>query len=403
MTINATRIDSLKSRLTVALASDTRRRSAGKTSETKDRARAMAADIKAQAARDALDANDKAMEDSYRARFGRLNAISAKLSELHKIQGAIEVELGLAVSGEDLPDKYTERRAELATRRAALVTAMDASEHPRADEWRDANRYVIELKREQGKLFGQAIHPAYDLADNSRFMQSARYHGRSVGMVSADFGDVVSEAIAYCYMDASADRAAGIDPTSTTIVRSSRVNGKRVEGDIELPTIGGMYRNIKRAHRDFIAMFRQGIKQGKVAEYSLEDMAARGIEVGEYAARRGYVMVDPADIVEESMMAVGELVTDERIAFARELAREERERQARSQARTAATESAGITEVDKTLIELLIEGVTIGEIAKEMGVTDAAITSRLLALPVSASGLYAFRNTGAAEELAWVS
>jgi hypothetical protein len=323
------KLDALDAELVAALARDNKRRAAGKDTATKQAARVAAAEAKQAEAAAELYRRELASsgmgDESYRASMRRMGELQRELSALKK------------------------RAAQKQTPfMSALIDA-------------DIENARLELS----VLYGMPILPT-DLHENGRFAASVRYHGREVGMMAADTLDVVMEAARLCYV--------GGDVIET--VRF--VNGERRESNV--PTIGGMYRNLKRAQHMLIDVSRRAIRNG-VVPMSLDELAEMGIEPTARMDAWGFDYVDPADIPLGVLLASDD-ASASRAALAEAKRRAEADKRRAWQEmmeREAAAQSLPAN-VDSVILRMIVNGATLTQCADKLGVTVGSLSRRLLAL-----------------------
>lgn len=334
-----TNMQELDALLVDALAKDTKRRSAGKDTEAKRAARERAAEDK-QAEAEALSraaelAKSDWRADAYQANMTRMSALFAEGAASRKALSRAE----------KAGDEFT----------AALVR-------------QDLENQRIELS----VLYALPIAPR-DLTDTGRFASSVRKHEREVGMMAADALDVVMEAVRLCYLDDS----------TTEVIRFTR------EGEVraQVPTIGGMYRNIKRANHMLIDVSRRMIREG-VVPVSLDEMTEAGLEPHARMEFWGFDYAKPEDLPLGVLMATDDAAAS-RTALAiakRRAERAKREAWEHMMSRDAGAQSLPAN-VDSVILRMLINGATLDQCADKLGVTRASLTRRLLALEPGGSNL----------------
>lgn len=372
MNVNLKDLD-LDAMLVAALAKQPRKARGG-TGDTaiKAAARESATQLKMETAHAALAARDAELEAEYAARFGRL-------AELGKLGTAVRKRIAEheRITGYTLPSGVVVKpargysKARRADEAALAITAM-------AD--------LANVKLEQGVLFAQPIHPSDLNPETGRFVRSARYYvnpangQRGRNLTASGFGiredDMVAAAVVLCYEDGEKSLAEA--PLGWTV-------GKTVT----LPTVGAMYRNLKKAHHLALDRYRQ-YKRGLV------QMAIADIELG--GAAQQMIYVDSSEYELGALMAVGELVTPDREALAQAALREAKAAHRLAQARLDAAQAAEGDEVARVMLLMLAAGQTVAEVATKRGISQARVIAEVKALDARASHFY--RNPDAHGEQA---
>lgn len=372
-------IATLKSELATELAHDVRRIKGGKhDSPLKVQARKRAEELK-EAESKALDvlrsAADNRAESEYAIRVTRLKTLWSLMSANKR---------AIAACHED--GKKT----------APILPGKE-------DECHALESDRVNMSNEIGVIYGLPIE-AYDLEQNGRFMRAIRWHitvtqgkafaGRSVGMLAMDDEDILMRGVELCYLDPE------------NLVETIRFphGGEPIKAMV--PSIGQLYRNIKRAHGAEVNRFRKALA-GYALETSLDALMEAGVNVedGSYYDHYGYGYVDTESMPWAELASLAELPVSNRAALAesrkREVRAAERERAQRDADRvarlSAVTESplpAGLSasarkteKVYRAALKLVAAGMTIKELAGELGVTPATVTRNLEGLTVKASGL----------------
>lgn len=259
----------------------------------------------------------------------------------------------------------------------------------------DAASRIDAVRAEQGMLYGQPIDPQ-DLAPNGRFIKSINYHNRRVGLMAADAVDVLGEALALAYLPGHAD---DLTPVTVGYARP-RAFGPQLEGQLQRgeaivelwPTLGATYRNVKSAQRWLIDRSRRMISQGRIAEFSLDALLAAGIDPEDRYARAGFDYVDSHALDEASYHPVqGAASTRSELALA-DLARENQRRVIEADKRKAerlarlgeASPASGTSDklaaswrVDAMLVNGVVRGLAVRDVAAAVGITPAATERRL--------------------------
>lgn len=290
--------------------------------------------LKLAEAKSALDAAAEREERAYYRRFGRLKVLG---------QRATAVKRALAECKDEATRARLERLSE------AINSAREA-------------------------VFAQPVI-ADDLKDGGRFWKRAVWLGLNVGMLAIREDDIVSGAVELCYVKGQL--------------------AENARGDM-MPTLGGMYRNMRLYYHGQLDRFRRNKSAGVVAVHSLEELFARlGSDWIDAEAHRidnlGFGYASQDDVNDwGTMRPVSDLEASRAaLAFAdaerqREKKRREREMVERDTLAMAATAPAGYDrasfEADRVAIRVLINGGSIADVAAVCNVKPAAIVKRLLEL-----------------------
>lgn len=327
------KLDELDALLVAELARDTKRRSAGKETAIKREARERAqadklADAEAKSRAAELARSDW-RADQYRESMRRMSELFGLIADAKKRQAKA--------------DEFT----------AALLAC-------------DLENYRLELS----VLYSLPIEPR-DLTDNGRFAVSVRKHEREVGMMAADALDVVMEAVRLCYLAGDVTEVTRFTPAGD--VRS------------DVPTIGGMYRNLKRANHMLIDVSRRMIRNGVVPVYT-EDL--EGVEPTARMTHWGFDYVDPADLPMAVLMAVDDAEASRAaLAIAKRRAEADKRRAWEHMMEREAAAQSLPGSVDTVILRMIVNGATIDQCADKLGVTRASLTRRLLALDPAGTSL----------------
>lgn len=331
-------LDALDSELIVALSADTRRRQ-----HAAPALKAAALQSAADQARAALDERDAEEEASYHQRAGRL----AQLGKLAKAA----------------KEGYAEAYAE--------CMAQEGWTKDDAEGDGIVKRFAADLANinaERSVLFGQAIDLRFDLdPEGGRFIRSARYHQYGVGMLALDPADIVSEAVELCYRD---ERA-------LTIVTIGWDEGKPRE--LTVPTVGAMYRNVKKAHRLALNRFRQS-KKGLTALYSLDALKDAGVEPGEHFDHYGFEYGDVPVTRDGRGMRVQDASASRRAL--REAAWREAQEDTHDEATMRermgwADKSSGVPNVLRVAVKMLAAGATLDATARKLGIRPTSLEATI--------------------------
>lgn len=382
--MNTQRMTELDARLAAALASKpaAARRAAPEIAEAakveavrqaKDKVRESASDL------------DVAEEKEYAARFGEAKKIqgfkTANVKELEAILNSAPADADIAESWQDLQGAHTGANS-TATKVKGLATVRRVKAKEARERF-DAARYAAlpELDALKADLLLQAIGACdawlatfyalpilpVDLSAGGRFMRSIKWHDRQVGMLSLDYEDIFSEALLLCYLpeNAATDTAIG-----------------------GMPTIGAMYRNVKRAHGAAIDRFRHALA-GEVVETSLDVLTDAGIELGSRWDHYGVEYVSSEDMPWEVLAESDDLPADIMSA------RGEAHRRALIEMMSADAEAAEVKAnrvkalritgdtVETIAIEMIVAGLSITEVAGKLGIQAATLQKRLMAVRVA--------------------
>lgn len=373
-------IETLRAELATELARDaTTARKGKKDSPLKERARAMAAEVKSKDAAEELRMAqaeiDEREETVYQQRVGRLTELWALRANAQHRRAKYQGKNGQPLAGKESLH--------------ALALA-------------DLENYRLEIST----IYGMPIEP-YDLAGNGRFMRSIRYHitvtgsgvqqGRKVGMLAMDDEDILMRGIELCYLEPE------------RLVETVRFAADGTAHKVMLPSIGDLYRKVKKAHYLEISRFREALK-GRIAFTSLDELLEAGVEPstlgeGSFFDHYGYGYVDTDELPWQELKAISDLPVSMRAALAESTRREAKAREVAESAQrharavrlatvAASAMPLGVSARDKqrertyrTVLKLVVAGMTLSMVGKELGVSEATVKKNLLSLSVAPSGI----------------
>lgn len=300
-------------------------------------------------------------------------ALKRRAAELEAAQ-TLALHNRAAREEEDNYRRRVDRLRVVGKRRAAVKHAMSVHAND-CTPYGPASRLArldAALRAASDAVFALPIIPA-ELGERGRFHKRAEWLGLSVGMTAADTLDIVQQAAELCY------------------VKGQTAEDKRGRN---MPTIGGMYRNLRAAFNAQVDLFRQHKRHGVVALYSLdaafETMGAEWLDAN--AARieyLGYGLHDANDYPATMVPAANAAASRATLARAerqRRFAQSMREWDVAERDALASTAAlpAGVDrldfERDRVAIRVLINGGTLADVAAATGMRESDVTAHLLTL-----------------------
>ena len=247
--------------------------------------------------------------------------------------------------------------------------------------------YGVALQNARAAIFALPVMPS-DLADGGRFYRRAKWLGLEVGMEAVDEIDVVAGAVELCY----------IKGQTATAVHYVRRDGRLRREEVEMPTLGAMYRNLKAFYNGQVDRFRRNKSAGVVAVHSLEalqeNMGDAWLDENAatlqflgfgYASQADLDALYPAVMVAPDMLpasraaTIGEANRKRAVARLKGLEAAARDTLAEGAKPPAGYDAASFN-ADRLAVRVLINGGTLADVAKHANVSEATLAGRLLAL-----------------------